>query len=365
MMGKDRANLLYYGGGGLPGLVKASKDAVFKDGAKINVVLLYSREDPAKELPEWAPGDRRPGVARKGDRLVLTLSKDGEEPIRIAIAESGRRPNVYYAVSDCPAADFKARFVSLVSRHVPTISMIYLSNAEMRSIVKAASSGSDVRVKFISRRSRRPSQLKFDSRTDHTDKSAEKFISDTGKDEIRAVKLACMPRGLAENDVAARPDVVTMARDCRFSAICGAGVLFDTILPLVEDLAVRRSEKLHASAETASRRDPEPLIIKFSREVFTDPKKNYAHVNAIAAMPHTAINEYHVNSYIHLSLIDYMDCSSYDILILVSDRLAIIPQFSVTDASMGRLVNHITEKFGDATIEKYDGGGPWRAVTPP
>ena len=341
----------------MPDLARASKDMVFKDGAKINVVLLYSREDPAKELPEWAPVDCRPGVARKGDRLVLTLGKDGEEPVRIAIVESGRRPNVYYAVSDCPAADFKARFVSLVSRHVPTLSRIYLSSAEMRGIVKAASSGSDVRVKFISRRSRRPSQLKFDSRMDHIDKPAEKFLSDTDNDEIRTIKLACMPRGLAGNGAAARPDVVTMARDCSFSAKCGAGVLFDTILPLVEDLAVRRNEKLRASAETAGRRDPEPLIVKFSRKVFTDPRKNNVHVNAIAAMPHTAINEYHINPYIHLSLIDYMDCSSYEIWILVSDRVAIIPQLSATDASMGRLVNHITEKFGDATIEKYDEGG--------
>lgn len=340
----------------MPGLVRDAKEAAFKYGAKINVVLLYSREDPARELAEWTPSDCRPGVARKGGRLVLTLAKHGEEPVRVAVAESDRRPNVHYAVSDCTAADFKTRFVSLVGRHVPTLSRIYISSEEMRDIVRGvSSSGSDVKVRFLSRRSRHSSRLKFDSRTDYVEEPAEKFLASAGGSEIRTIKLACTPRGLAENDAAAGPDMVTIARDCRFSARRSARVLFDTILPLAEDAAVRRSEMLRASAETASRPVPEPLIVRFGRKVFADPKKNAAHVAAIAAMPHIAINEHHVNPYIHLSMVDYMDCSSYDIWVLVSDRLAIIPQFSATDASMGRLVNHITEKFGDATIEKYDG----------
>lgn len=338
------------------GLVKASKKAVAESGAKINVSLLYSREDPAKELTEWDPGDHRPDMARRGGRLVLTLSKDGEEPVRVAIAESDRRPNVYYAVSDCPAADFKARFVSLVSRYVPTLSRIYLSSAEVHSVIRAVSANYNVRVRFMSRRSRRKFKMEFDSRMDHIDEPAEKLFGGASSSEIRTVKLACMSRGLAEDEAVAGADVVTVARDCRFSARRGARALFDTILPLVEDLAVKRSEKLHTSTETAGSSTPEPLIVKFSKKVFADPKKNDINIKAIASMPNIGINEYHVNPYIHLSLVDYMDCSSYDIWVLVSDRVAIIPQLSATDASMGRLVNHMMEKFGDATIEKYDEG---------
>ena len=358
MTRQDSANSLYSGGGGMPGLVRDSKEAVFEHRARINVVLLYSREDPARELAEWTPSDRRPGVARRGGRLVLTLTKHGEETIRITIAESDRRPNVYYAVSDCPAADFRGRFVSLIDRHVPTLSRIYISSTQIRNIVEAVSSSNEVDVRFMSRRSQRSSRPGFDSRTDHVEKNVEEFFAGAGRGgEIGTIKLACTPRGLVESSAAAGKDIVTMSRDCRFSTKHGARVLFDTILPLAEDAAVRRSEMLRASAETASRPVPEPLIVRFSRKVFADPKKNAAHVAAIAAMPYTATNEHHVNPYIHLSMVDYMDCSSYDIWVLVSDRLAIIPQFSATDASMGRLVNHITKKFGDATIEKYDGGG--------
>ena len=353
MVIRDAVDLLYDGGEGMPGIVRASKKAVAENGAKINALLLYSREDPAKELTEWDPGNHRPVVAHRDGKMVLTLSKDGKEPVRVVIAESDRRPNVYHAVSDCPAADFKAQFVSLVSRHVPTLSRIYLSSAEIRSVVEAVSSNYDVRVKFITRRSRRNSKMEFNSHMDHIDEPAEKLLSGAGNGEIRTVKLACTPRGLAKDEAAAGADMVTVARDCRFSARRGARVLFDTILPLVEDLAVKRNEQLHASAETAGNPTPEPLIVKFAKKVFADPKKNDVHIKAIASMPNIGINEHHVNPYIHLSLIDYMDCSSYDIWVLVSDRVAIIPQLSATDASMGRLVNHMMEKFGDATIEKY------------
>ena len=360
MAGQDRANPLYDGGGGMPGLVRDAKEAAFKYGARINAALLYSREDPARELAEWTPSDRRPGVSRRGGRLVVTLARHGKEPVRVAVAKSRRRPNVYCAVSDCPAADFKARFVSLVARHVPTLSRIYLSSDEMRGIVRAASSSHDARVRLVSRRLRRPSRLKFDSRTDHVDEPAEEFLAGAGgggNGEIRTIGLACMPRGLAENSAAAGPNTVTVSSDCRFSARRGAGALFDTILPLAEDAAARRGGMLRASAETAGRQSPEPLIVRFGEKVFVDSGRNAAYVAAIAAMPHTATNEHSVSPYIHLSMVDYMDCSSYGIWVLASDMLAIIPQLSATYASMGRLVNHVTERFGDAALEEYNGGG--------
>ena len=358
MAGQGKANPLYDVSGGLPCLVRSYEEAVSKSGARLNVALLYSHEDPAREMLEWAPDDKRPGVVRAGGGLVLTLDKGGEVPVRVAIAESGRRPNVYYALSDCPAKDFKARFLSLVSRHVPTLSRTLLSSADMRGIVKAVTAKTDARVKFVSSRFRRPPRLKFISRIDHVDEPAEKLASGAdGHEEIRTVRLACMPRGPAGGDAAASPEVVTMTRDCRFSARSGAGVLFDAVLPRAEDLAAKRGERLRAVAGTADRRAPEPLIVNFARKVFADPKNNGAHIDAIAAMPHAAIGEYHSDHYIHLSLVDYMDCSSYDIWVLVSNKLAIIPQFSASGASMGRLVNHILEKFGDATIEKYAVGG--------
>ena len=355
MSRQEYAEMVYGGGRGLRGLARAAEEAASRGGARINVLLLHSRKDPAREVSEWAPDDdMRPDVSRGNGRAVLTLGERGRDPIRIAVVRSGRRPDVYYALSDCPSSDFKARFVSMLDDHVPTISRMRLSNAEMRSIVGAAAASCDVRVRLVSTRSRRPGQEGFDSRMDRVDRPAEEFVGagDEGGCEIRTVGMAGMPGGGASG----APKVLTVSRDCRFSARRGTGVLFGAVLPRAADLAAGRAEKLLAVAGTAGRKNPEPLIVRFRERVFADRGKNRAHVDAIGAMPYAALVDYSVDLSTHITLVDYGDCSSYDIFVLADDRIGIVPGFSASGASMSRLVNHMMERFGDATIEGHGGG---------
>ena len=358
MTRRDYASMLYDGNGGLRGLAKAADEASSKGGAGINVLLLHSRKDPSREISEWAPEGGKPAVSRRNGKAVLTLDGQGRDPIRIAVVRSGRQPNVYYALSDCPSADFRARFVSLLDSHVPTISRVFLSNAEMRSIVGAAAEGCDARVRLVSTRSRRPDHERFDSRVDHVDRPAEEFVDADDADgrEIRTVGLACRPRGQAGDDAAGCAKALTVTRDCRFTARRGTNVLFGSMLPRAADLAAGRAEKLQACAKTASRRTPDPLDVRFKGRVFADPGKNRARVDAIGAMPYTALIDHPSDSFMHITMVDYGDCSTYDLWALGSNVLTIIPQFFASDASMSRLVNHVMEKFGDATIEKYNGG---------
>ena len=357
MSGQNYASMLYEGSGGLRGLAKAADEAASKGGARINVLLLHSRKDPAKEVREWAPDGRRPGVALERGKAVLTLGGNGGEPIRIAVVRSGRRPGVYYALSDCPSADFRARFVSLLDRHVPTISRMRLSNAEMCSIVEAAAERCDVRVRLVSTRSRRPGHEGFVSRVGRVDMPAKEFAGTGGGEgcEIRTVGLACRPRGRTGGNAADGPKMLTVTRDCRFSASRGTGALFDAILPRAADLAADRAGKLQACARTAGRKISDQLIVRFKGRVFADPTKNRSRVDAIGAMPYTSIIDHPSDPFIHITMVDYGDCSTYGIWALGDDSLAIIPSFFASDASMSRLVNHVMEKFGDATIEKHNG----------
>jgi hypothetical protein len=53
-------------------------------------------------------------------------------------------------------------------------------------------------------------------------------------------------------------------------------------------------------------------------------------------------------------MLDYLDGSSYDVWVLATDRLVIIPQFSASMASFSRLVNHIFERIHEGKVEKYE-----------
>ena len=361
MSGQECAGLLYERGGGLRGLARDAEEAVSKGGARINVVLLHSRKDPAREVCEWTPdGGMRPGVSRRSGRAVLTLNgRRGAIPIRVAIVRSGNQRDVYYALSDCAAADFGERFVSMLDDHVPTISRVHLSNEDMRSIVGAAAETCEVRVRMVSSRSRRADYGGFDSRTDRVDRPAEEFVGADGEEgrEIRTVGLDCRPGGQDGGGAAAgRPKILTVARDCRFTARRGTVVLFGAMLPRAADLAAGRAEMMSAVAKTAGHRSGDYLVVRFKKRVFADRSKNRSHIDAIGDMPYTALVDHHADPSIHISLVDYGDCSTYGIMVLADDQLTIIPGFSASVESMSRLVNHAMEKFGDATVEKRDGG---------
>lgn len=146
----------------------------------------------------------------------------------------------------------------------------------------------------------------------------------------------------------------TIGRDCRFSTSGGAEVLFKAIIPRALSLPRERNRLIEASARSAGSDAAEPTVIRFGGKIFRDRDANRRHVGMIAKMACSSISEYHVDSYIHLSLVDYTDGSSYDIWVVTGDRLAIIPQIRASGASLGRLVNHIMEHMGEGLVERYE-----------
>ena len=353
----DYSDALYGQGNGLDDIVRASRDVVARAGARINAFLFACDGDLAKEFAEWVPADRHPRVAKRGAKQVLSVDGSGGGPVRVAVAGDSRTPSIRYALSDCPSTLFRGRFVSLVGRLVPTLSRIVLSNAEMVSILNGiAEQGSDVRVRYASIVTRR-GDGGFDSHTRHMDEPYDRFLGALGNGAaIRTIRIECTPADKADAPGSA---VLTMARDCRFSATRSASILFDHVLPRVAKVAETRIGQLRFSARTAGRKMPEPLIINFGRDIFADPARNKNHIAALASLPRTGISVYHRNPSIHAAIVDY-DGSSYDIFVLVSDKLAIIPQIYASESSMGRLVNHIFENMGGGRIERYEKGAAGR-----
>jgi len=78
------------------------------------------------------------------------------------------------------------------------------------------------------------------------------------------------------------------------------------------------------------------------------------YVDALVELDACSVSEYHTNPYIHISMLDYLDGSSYDIWVLTSDKMVIIPQFKATMASMTRLVNHIFERIHEGEVIEYE-----------
>jgi hypothetical protein len=58
----------------------------------------------------------------------------------------------------------------------------------------------------------------------------------------------------------------------------------------------------------------------------------------------------HSNPYVNLSIIDYYDGSIYDIWILRSDIITIVPQMKSSHQALKRLVNHIFDTYAEGDL---------------
>jgi hypothetical protein len=93
-----------------------------------------------------------------------------------------------------------------------------------------------------------------------------------------------------------------------------------------------------------------PISIQYPSNVFEDVKQNRRLINALSEFPKSSYSVYHGNPYLHLSMVDYIDGSSYDIWVLSSDKIVIVPQIRSTFNSLSRLCEHILKKFQEGNI---------------
>ncbi|MBC8488450.1 MAG: hypothetical protein H8D45_20675 [Bacteroidetes bacterium] len=81
-----------------------------------------------------------------------------------------------------------------------------------------------------------------------------------------------------------------------------------------------------------------PLAIKFEETVFEDNRTNEEFISALKKIPNLGYSVIHGNPYIHMSLLDYKDGSSFEILVHESDKIVIFPQIRASEISLEKVV---------------------------
>jgi hypothetical protein len=113
---------------------------------------------------------------------------------------------------------------------------------------------------------------------------------------------------------------------------------------------------LHEVFQQAARRPGEIEVsavnIDFGQAVFHGRDDNLTFLSSLDHMTRSGIAVLHENPYIHVSLIDFFDGSSFDIFATRPDSVTIIPQVDASAFSLNRLCNHIFENFREGAIAK-------------
>ncbi len=117
------------------------------------------------------------------------------------------------------------------------------------------------------------------------------------------------------------------------------------------NLFSRRARLAHPDLSTS------PLVIEFDADQFGEVEENKRLVQAMRKLRTASVSVLHGNPYLHLSLLDYLDGSAFDLWVLDDRRIIIVPQLKGSVASIKRLVNHIFDDYAEGHLSSYQGAG--------
>ena len=329
---------------------------------KINFLLVASQVDLKRELQSWLPEHFT--VTAKNSLPVFSIEVEKEfekrPPMnaRAAIVRYREDLPVYLVVSDATSVVFMEVFTRLMNKHYPNIARIFLTNDEMREIFRKLEATTHTRISVdadIAKRRILGATRTRESNVKYTDKTFEEEFDDVESQGAWIQSIKFTARLVSEANIQTPEEKFSgiVSRGCFFSCEGDFEPFIRTIIPSSIGYASERYDYLKERAATAPESKPDPIVIKFKDHIFTDPRQNQQYIDALSQLESVSVSVYHSNPYMHLSMLDYLDGSSYDIWVISSDRMLIIPEFRASPASMYRLVNHVYERIHEGRVEPY------------
>ena len=343
-------------------------DAMLREDRRLQVtsMILICKEDMIAGLGRWT-GPPSSAEVLHADRVTGMASVSigssggdagGQGQVRIVKMQD---PFVYLAVTDGDAAFVDLALGPFIKSLYPDVSEAALSSAEMRKALGALEQASGGEVRIVG-----------------MDACPEQDIEGGGSDadgeeERQWAPAACtnVPYREAFDEAARSSRRVGAVRallvlggsprmECHISRRClfrfrrSIRPFCAGALPYMAGLASDKTRFYSGRSRRENGGRFRALAITLDDGAFGDAFENVRFMRIIRAMPRTMGSTYRQTPHVHMSLVDYMDGSSFDVWATSTNRITIVPQLRATHAAVARLVNHIFERFGEGRVEDYD-----------
>lgn len=125
------------------------------------------------------------------------------------------------------------------------------------------------------------------------------------------------------------------------------------ILPICDLI----DENIQLFAKRARRDNPNlnvrPLVVQFGHDQFKDIEENSRFITAVRKLDNASVSVLHGNPYISMSVVDYFDGSTFDLWVLNSNELVIIPQLKSSVPAMKRLISCVFDNYAEGNIRDF------------
>lgn len=328
-------------------------------GRRMNFALFTSKAEIAtvfKHRPEGVQVQVEPlGITHRIKAVHEGIRSLKEEASAVCVKLSA--PFLYLLVSDAKPASFKKLILKLIYFNYPMVSRVFMRNSEMLQIMKNLKfkGGLETIVHKVLFYSRLQDDVQ-DKDLKWTKRPFEEVYSSVMEQNgwIRKIDFRSFGEEMRIYDhVKVQKLYGSMSSDCHFVLKGDFEKFHKYILHPLIDTIKQRVSYLEERSKTADKRLAEPLVIKFAEPQFNYEGWNEHFIEEMAKLENVSITEYRTSPYIHISLIDYKDGSSYSVWIVAENLINIIPQGRASIASMTRLLKHIFEKVQEGEVVKY------------
>lgn len=263
-------------------------------------------------------------------------------------------PSLYIILSDYKSGIFNNILVKIFDYNYPRISRIFLKDAEIRKMI--SSLHYEYKQEVIVRR-----VLSYSRLPDGNDKDLKWTLKAydqvfEGLDESNSLIRKIHFKTYLKNEDSSFQKIydANISRNGFFRIKGNFERFYNQIILKTINFIDYRIKYLEKRSENAKNIKPDPIVVRFGKNVFSEEGWNQKFVNDMSELVNIGITEFHRNPYLHLSILDYSDGSSYAIWILSENEINIIPQARATVASMSKILSHIYEKINEGEIIDYE-----------
>ncbi len=296
---------------------------------------------------------------------IRVAKKDSEQFGNVLIVNTPK-PEVYFAVTDEPRLFVESVLRPFINSFYPEISLAFLSSSEIQQILEKLENATEgeIIVDRITAYKRIAHKIVYNRKTKRKEQSVDSKES--------AVTYTGRPYRESFDDAFAndqwidkvqfhllKKDVISMggyfSRGGLFKFRDAFSPFYQMIMPHIIEIIEKKFKLYSNRSRTENKAKPSPLVIDLDYDVFENVDQNHRFIESVKKMSYASTSVYHSNPYVHISLVDYLDGSSFDIWVLSANRITIVPQLRASQSSVARLMNHIFERFREGKVREYEG----------